>query len=97
MKTTQEYVSILQASAQELRTRFGITSLKLFGSVARGEQTEGSDVDVLVDMPASMKQVCGAQLYLEEKLGCSVDLIRNHNHLSAFFLNQVARDGIAIY
>ena len=48
MKTTKEYIDLISTHANELRSQFGISSLCLFGSVSRGEQTEGSDVDVCV-------------------------------------------------
>ncbi len=97
MKTTAEYIRLLSEHSTELRSQFGIVSMRLFGSVARGEQTENSDVDILVEMPANLRSVCGAQVYLENMLGGSVDLIRNHSHLSSFFRKQVERDGIIIY
>ena len=46
MKTTKEYISLIESHAEELRTLFGIKSLRIFGSVSRNEQKEGSDVDV---------------------------------------------------
>ena len=97
MKTTQEYISTLKQHAPVLRERFGMTSMLLFGSVARGEQREDSDVDVLVDMPATLRGVGGANSYLEDILGCHVDMIRNHSHLTPFFLKEVERDGVRIF
>ena len=46
MKTTQEYVDLLRSHADVLKRDYGITSMILFGSVARGEHHEGSDIDV---------------------------------------------------
>lgn len=97
MKSTQEYIALLKQHAPLLKSRYGMTSMSLFGSVARGEQTEGSDVDVLVDMPATLRGVGGANDYLEDLLGCHVDMIRNHNRLTPFFRKQVERDGITIF
>ncbi|MBQ9522991.1 MAG: nucleotidyltransferase family protein [Paludibacteraceae bacterium] len=97
MKSTQEYISTLKQHAPILRDRFGMTAMSLFGSVARGEQNENSDVDVLVDMPPTLRAVGGANDYLEQILGCHVDMIRNHNRLTPFFRKQVARDGITIF
>ena len=97
MKSTQEYITLLKQHAPLLKSRYGMTSMSLFGSVARGEQTEGSDVDVLVDMPATLCGVGGANDYLESLLGCHVDMIRNHNRLTPFFRKQVERDGITIF
>lgn len=49
MKTRQEYITILQADAGELLLKFtGIRSMRLFGSVAREQHNDGSDVDVFV-------------------------------------------------
>lgn len=97
MNSTQYYIDTLWAHAAELQTRFGISYMRLFGSVARGEQREDSDVDIFVEMPATMKEVCGAQLFLEKLLGCNVDLIRKHSNLSTYFLNQVEKNGITIF
>ena len=97
MRKKAYYISLLKDHIQDFKQRFGITSLQLFGSVARDEQREGSDVDVFVEMPCSMTKVCGAQLYLEELLGTHVDLVRNHRNLSDFFLKQIERDAIRIY
>jgi len=80
-----------------MKARFGMSSMYLFGSVARGSHHAGSDVDVLVDMPANFYQAASANDYLEEKLGCHVDMIRNHDRLSDFFRKQIARDGIQIF
>ena len=97
MKSTQEYIDLLRAHAAELQTRFGISYMRIFGSVARGEQREDSDVDIFVELPATMKEVCGAQLFLEKLLGCNVDLIRKHSNLSPYILNQVEKDGAIIF
>lgn len=50
MRTQDEYLKILRNHAEDLKNRFGIRSLRLFGSVARNEHQEGSDVDVCVEM-----------------------------------------------
>ena len=64
MKSTQEYITLLKSHAPILQDRYGVTSMSLFGSVARGEQKDNSDVDVLVDMPATLRAVGGANYYL---------------------------------
>ena len=97
MKSTKEYISLLQQHAHVLREKYGVTSLSLFGSVARGEQQEGSDVDVLVEMPPSLRAVGGANIYLENILGCHVDMIRNHKRLTPFFRKQIERDAVTIF
>ena len=71
MKTSQEYITLIREHQSELYDLFGITSMRLFGSVARGEQHEGSDVDLFVTMPPKMYKYIEAAQYLEQQLGCT--------------------------
>ena len=61
----------------ELQRRFGVVSLDLFGSLARGRAREDSDIDLLVrfDGPASSSRELDCQDYLEDLLGRPVDLV----------------------
>ncbi len=70
-------LELLTQSKPELKARFGVTRLALFGSTARDMATSGSEVDVLVafDGPATSKRYFGVQFYLEDLLGCPVDLV----------------------
>jgi predicted nucleotidyltransferase len=54
----------------------GVSRVRIFGSVARGEDREGSDVDLLVDVPAgtSLLHIVGLRLDIEDALGVKVDL-----------------------
>jgi predicted nucleotidyltransferase len=56
---------------------FGAKSLAIFGSVARDAAHDASDLDVLVefDPPANFDRYMGLRLFLEDTLGCRVDLV----------------------
>lgn len=97
MKTSKDYIELIAAHAEELRTKYGITSMRLFGSVARNEHHEGSDIDIFVTMPPKFFNYIQAAQYLEELLGCPVDLISDHKNLRPFFKEQIERDGINIF
>jgi len=73
----QQALELLGRSKPELQSRFGVTRIALFGSTSRGTATSFSDVDVLVDFdgPATSKRYFGVQFYLEDLLGCPVDLV----------------------
>lgn len=96
MKTSQEYIEILKEHLPELQARFGITSMCLFGSVARGDHHEGSDIDLFVTMPPKFHNFIRAAEYLEEVLECHVDLIQDHPFIRSFLRKQIEQDGIDI-
>jgi hypothetical protein len=72
-----EALAILKGHAGELTRRFRVRDLTLFGSVARDEATEDSDVDVLVefDGPATFDRFMDLKFFLEEILSARVDLV----------------------
>jgi uncharacterized protein len=72
---------ILSAQKDDLRQRFGVKSLALFGSVARDEATDTSDVDLLAefDRPVGYFALIGLQEHLESLLGCKVDVGTPHS------------------
>ena len=72
----ENVLDILRANASDLG-RFNVRSLALFGSVARDDATASSDVDVLVDFEgsATFDRYMGLKFYIEDLLGCRVDLV----------------------
>ena len=73
----QRALGLLAHSKPELQTRFGVVRLALFGLTARDTAGIGSDVDILVafDGPATSKRYFGVRFFLEDLLGCPVDLV----------------------
>ena len=96
MKTTKEYILLISSKAEELKRDFGIKSLRIFGSVSRNEQHEGSDVDVCVDMESKAYMVVRLKRFLEDLLQCSVDVIRLHKHINPYLLDEIDREGIYV-
>ena len=54
MKTREEILAGLGAAKSDLQERFRVRTLALFGSYARNQQTERSDVDILVEVDPSI-------------------------------------------
>lgn len=96
MKTLNEYIDIIRKSSDVLRSYFGVTSLRIFGSVARNEQDEESDVDVCVNMKPNLFLHVELKKYLEEKFGCPVDVVRFHKNMNEFLRRQIEKDGILV-
>ena len=70
-------LDVLRDHKGTLAELFGVRSLTLFGSFARDQATDTSDIDILVrfDGPATSKTYFGVQFYLEDLLGRPVDLV----------------------
>lgn len=72
------YLEILSRHREELRARYNVKGIGIFGSVARGESKKRSDVDVLVeyDTTPDLLEFIGLGMYLESLLSRKVDLVR---------------------
>ena len=72
-------LKLLNEHGPEIRERFGVRRLAVFGSVARNEAREDSDIDVLVEFAgrATFKGFVDLKLYLEDLLNRNVDLVTN--------------------
>lgn len=89
MKTTEEYLNILRNSKENLMQTYQITRLGVFGSVARKEQTDGSDVDICFESDSmGLFTLCRLKAELESLLGCNVDLLRMRNQLNGTMLKR---------
>lgn len=78
MRTIRDHIlAVLTFHREEIRNRFGVKRLALFGSVARDETHLGSDVDVLVEFnkPATFDGYLDLKFFLEEMLENPVDLV----------------------
>jgi predicted nucleotidyltransferase len=72
----EEVLHLLTANKQSIRER-GVKTLAVFGSAARDEITQESDIDILVEFSSDpgFDQYIELKFFLEELLGRSVDLI----------------------
>ena len=71
-----EALNLLETHKQEIVRQFGIKHLAVFGSTARDEARDDSDVDVLVEFEggATFDKFMGLQVYLENLFGTGIDL-----------------------
>lgn len=67
----------------------------IFGSVARGEQHDGSDVDVCIEgQLKGLFALSGVKSELEAILGCPVDIVRVREKMDPYFRNAIQKDVI---
>ena len=76
MKTTNEIKQILTEYKEEIRQKYGVRIVGIFGSYARGEQKETSDIDILVEI----ERPIGFKFFslwdeMENLLGVKVDIL----------------------
>ncbi|MBC7908535.1 MAG: nucleotidyltransferase family protein [Rhodospirillaceae bacterium] len=76
MRSVDDIISQLRALEPELKRRYPICALGVFGSYVRGEQREDSDLDVLIEIGEGMTlpAYVGLQMELSDALGLKVDL-----------------------
>ncbi len=87
---------LLKAKREEILrvcAKYGARNVRVFGSVARGEADEASDIDFLVEMEAgrSLFDLGGLQYELEHLLGCPVDVVTERG-LKARIRDRVLRE-----
>ena len=86
-------MNVLQRFKQEHGSEYGITQIGIFGSVARGEHTEESDVDVLVEAPVmSLFTQIGIKHQLEEMMGVPVDVVRKSKYMPPRFKARIEKE-----
>lgn len=87
----------LSAFKHQFGDSFGITKLGIFGSVARGENTENSDIDIVVEME---KPTLSLMHNLHEALArlfeCDVDLVRFRKSLRPLLLSNIKKDVVYV-
>ncbi|MGD0752086.1 MAG: nucleotidyltransferase family protein [Anaerolineales bacterium] len=75
--TRTEKIKLNRKAIQRLAKQYGVTDIRVFGSVARGDDATQSDIDFLVDMEPgrSLFDMGGLLMDLETLLGCKVDVV----------------------
>ncbi|MFA7418478.1 MAG: nucleotidyltransferase family protein [Melioribacteraceae bacterium] len=92
----ENIIEFLRSKKEYLQEKFGVTSISLFGSYARGEETEESDIDIFVEMPADYDRLFGLKEYLEKSFQKSVDVIRKRTNIRRRFLEEIEKDGVYV-
>jgi predicted nucleotidyltransferase len=93
MEMGKEILDILRKEKRYLQENFGLLSIGLFGSYAKGKQRPDSDINVIVELAEPRFDfLVGLQIHLEDRLGKPVEVIRKRKGLSERFLRRVVKD-----
>lgn len=98
MKSTKEIVEVLREFKRTSGEKYGIEQLILFGSAARGEQREDSDIDVCVKPKRAIDYFTlqDIQEELQKLFRIKVDLLTLHENMRQLFRRNIERDAIYI-
>ena len=97
MKTKTEILQLLRRYKPTAQKKYGMTRIGIFGSVARGEQKEESDIDVCYEGEApSFLTLDMIQSELEQLLGSKVDIVRVRENMNSLLRQRILRDGIYV-
>jgi len=95
MKTINECITLLREFKRNYAEKYNIKRIGIFGSVARGEQTENSDIDIYYESPPMGLSLSVRFIEdLEKLFGTRVDVIRKHNNLKPYFLQHIEKEVI---
>ncbi|MES9901294.1 MAG: nucleotidyltransferase domain-containing protein [Sedimenticola sp.] len=87
----------LQKFKSETASEYGIISLGVFGSLARNEAGEGSDVDVVIEMDTvDPFQIVHLKEQLEALLDTHVDIVRKRQNMNSFLKKQIEKDAVYV-
>ncbi len=76
MLNKSQILHLLRSNKEEFARRFSVRRIGLFGSITRGEERDGSDIDILVELELStFDNYMDLKFHLEQVLGSDVDLV----------------------
>ncbi len=94
---TDAYIYLLRGFMAEHGAEYGISRIGIFGSVARGQHTSDSDLDIYYEGPAlGLKSLTGLPSALSEYMGMPVDVVRDHSLLDPAFRQRIHNEVIYV-
>lgn len=97
MKTKAEILLLLSHFKDQNANRFGLLRIGIFGSVAREEQTDMSDVDICVETSnPSLFNLVHLKDELQQLFHCPVDLIRLRDCMDDLLRVQIEKEGVYV-
>lgn len=97
MITREDLITTLRQFKATNKNIYGIKKLGLFGSAARGEMHEDSDIDVVVDLKEpDLFILADIKTDLEEQLGMRVDIVRHRKDMNINLKRRISREAVYV-
>jgi len=84
-------LNYLKEHYSEFKNKYNVEKIGLFGSYARDEATENSDIDIFVKMKPSLFDMVAIKEQIENDLNRKVDIIREHKNIKPIFLKMIKK------
>jgi predicted nucleotidyltransferase len=95
--TKEDLLKFISSHKDEFRWTFGVRRIGLFGSCARGEMSEGSDIDIVVELDKpDLFYLIGIKQTLEEAFGRRVDVVRLRDTMNGSLRRRIQRDAVYV-
>ena len=92
-----DIISFISLHKDEFRQKYGVKKIGLFGSYAKGDVHEGSDIDIVVELEKpDLFIMIGIKQAIEESLKKKVDVIRLRDKMNSFLRQRIERDVIYV-
>jgi hypothetical protein len=75
----QEIINFLRSNKRLLKEKYKVSKIGIFGSFAREENTNESDIDIIVSMPSDFDNYYDLKEFLEQQLNLEIDLALEKN------------------
>lgn len=97
MTSRQQILTALQRFKKEAGSEYGIVSLGIFGSFARNQANENSDIDVVVETKSvNAFQIVHMKEQLEELLNTHVDIVRKRDRMNEFLKKRINEEAVYV-
>ena len=97
MKSTTECLYLLKEYMKKNAQKYGISRIGIFGSVARGEQQENSDVDIcLMTNKPNLFTLVHIKEDLQQLFNSNVDIVRIHDNMDSLLKQRIMKEGIYV-
>jgi len=97
MLKQQDILNYLTAHKKEFQEKYNVEKIGLFGSYARGEAHEGSDIDIVINLKkTTLSALVGIKEDIESYFQTQVDIIQYRERMNSFLKKRIERDAIYV-
>lgn len=90
--TQETILHYLSTHKKEFQKEYAVEKIGLFGSYARDEADQDSDVDIFVQMKPDLFKLVELKQQIEDDLQKKVDILREHKYIKPFLLKMIHKD-----